>query len=96
MTNPSPAHKMHHEVKPVDRPSHRNIHQDGKHDRLCLSNDALLHVVEQNKTAANAEIADVQKAEELVNQLKDALSQRPETASNVHQLAQRQVLFLSM
>ena len=96
ITNPSLAHKMQHEVKPVDRQSNRNIHQGGKHDRLCLSNNSLLHVVEQNKTAADAEIADVQKAEELVNQLKDALSQQPKTASKVYQSVPRQILFLSI
>lgn len=65
-------------------------------DRVTLSVDNKRLVLEENKSAAATELLDFKKAEEEIYNLKSKLLDGKFSASEIHQLGGKRVLFLAL
>lgn len=76
---------------------HSKSEKTGKQeDRVTLSNDKIRLVIEENKSASDTKMLDFKKAEEEIDNLKGMLLDDTDTASEIHQLGNKRVLFLSL
>ena len=76
---------------------HAKSEKTGKQeDRVTLSNDNIRLVMEENKSASDTKLLDFKKAEEETNSLKGKLLDDTYAASEIHQLGNKRVLFLSL
>lgn len=65
-------------------------------DRITLSNDSIRLVLNENKSASDIELLDFHKAKETVDNLKGKLLDDTYSASEIHQLGNKRILFLSL
>ena len=67
-----------------------------KSDSIELSDNALLKVFEENRSASKTELVDFRSAEEDIFNLTGKLGDDFQTASEIHQLDDRRVLYLAL
>ena len=65
-------------------------------DHVIFLNDSIRLVTEENKLASDTKLLDFKKAEEEINILKGKLLDDTSAASEIHQLGNKRVLFLSL
>jgi hypothetical protein len=67
-----------------------------KEDKFTLTNDKRLLVMEENRSAAEADISDLKKAEEELKALTNNILNDRHTASEIHRVSGKRVLYLAL
>ncbi len=90
-----PIKQMKNEDKTPERRS-KAEKTDRTEDIIALSNNNKKQVMEENRKASETALPDFKKAVEEVYKLKSKISEDTYTASEIHQLESKRVLFLAL
>ena len=94
-TESYPIKQVKEDAKPTGKDNKVHNLPSGQ-DRVSLSNDTFNLIIQENQSASSSEIVDVHQAEKAVSYVKHALLNDPQTASEIHQLDDKRVLFLAV
>ena len=90
-----PVKEIKNEDRSPKRPSKSENMGKGE-DLVTLSIDNTRIVMDENRSASDVQLIDFKKAEEEIFNLKSRIQDDEYTASEIHQLNEKRVLFLSL